>query len=173
MRDAAGNHAETRLDAYIYYGDAASFHEREFRTRLRIAGKTGDQYIKAMSKVSDGLRGDAFVAAQEVDFGSLCEIVAGTPRGTDTLINHMRGMVLPLTEHECKELFRQYCRLGKPFSRQDGDSMEQCKPRRRRCWTLLVQMNPVIHLSEGHGSDMPLDLSGLTREELVMVQVSI
>ena len=28
--------------------------------------KTGDQYIEAMSKVCDGLRGDAFVAAQEV-----------------------------------------------------------------------------------------------------------
>ena len=63
------------------------------RARLRIAGKTGDQYIEAMSKVCDGLRGDAFVAAQEVGFDNLCEIVAGIPPGIDTLINHMRGMV--------------------------------------------------------------------------------
>ena len=42
-----------------------------------VAGKTGDQYIEAMSKVSDGLRGDAFVAAQEVGFDTLCEIVDG------------------------------------------------------------------------------------------------
>ena len=28
--------------------DAASFHEREFRTRLRVAGKTDDQYIEAI-----------------------------------------------------------------------------------------------------------------------------
>ena len=56
----------------------------EFRTRLRIAGKTGDQYIEAMSKVCDGLRGDAFFAAQEVDFDNLREIVDGTPRGIDT-----------------------------------------------------------------------------------------
>ena len=34
-------------------------------------------------------------------------------------------------------------------------------------------MDPVIHLSEGHGSDMLLDLSGLTREERVLVQASI
>ena len=34
-------------------------------------------------------------------------------------------------------------------------------------------MDPVMHLSEGHRSDMLLDLSGLTREERVMVQVSI
>ena len=95
LRDAAGNHAETRTGAYIYHGDAASFHEWEFRTRLRIAGKAGDQYIEEMSKVCDGLRGDAIVAAQEVGFGNLFEIVDGRPCGIDTLIRHMRGMVFP------------------------------------------------------------------------------
>ena len=34
-------------------------------------------------------------------------------------------------------------------------------------------MDSVIHLSEGHRSDMLLDLSGLTREERVVVQASI
>ena len=34
-------------------------------------------------------------------------------------------------------------------------------------------MDTVIHLSEGHRSDMLLDLSGLAREERVMVQASI
>ena len=80
LRDAAGNNAETRTGAYIYYGDAASFHEWECRTPLCMAGKIGDP------KVCDGLRGDAFVAAQEVD---------GRARGIDTLIQHVRGMVFP------------------------------------------------------------------------------
>ena len=48
--------------------------------------------------------------------------------------------------------------------------MKQYVPRQRRCWTLLTQMDPVIHLSEGHRSDMLLDLSGLRREERVMEQ---
>ena len=95
LRDAAGNHAETRTGADICYGDAASFHECEFRKRPRIACKTGDQHIEAMSKVCDGLRGDAFVAAQEVGFNNLCEFVDGIPQGIDTLIQHMRGMVFP------------------------------------------------------------------------------
>ena len=56
-----------------------------------------------MSKVCDGLRGDAFVAAQEVGFDHLCEIVDGRPCGIDTLINHMRGMVFLLAEHASKE----------------------------------------------------------------------
>ena len=100
-----------------------------------------------MSKVCDGLRGlrgDALVAAQEVGF--------------DTLVQRMRGMVFPLTEHESKELFRQYCRPGGPLSRKNGESMKQYVSRPRRCLTLLVQMGPVIHLSEGHRSDMLLDL---------------
>ena len=57
LRDAARNLAQTRSCAYIYYGDAASFHEWKFHTRLRIAGKHCDQYIEAMSKVVDGPRG--------------------------------------------------------------------------------------------------------------------
>ena len=107
IRCAAGNNAEMRTGAYIYYGDAASFHEWEFRTRRCTVGKFGGQHIEAMSKVCDGLRGDAFVAAQEVGFNNLCEIIDGRPCGIDTLINHMRGTVFPLTEHKSKELFRQ------------------------------------------------------------------
>ena len=121
LRDAAGNHAETRTGAYFNCGDAASFHEWRFRTRLCIAGKTGDQHIEAMSKVCDGLRGDAFVAAEEVGFDNPCEIIDGIPCGIDMLIQHMRGMVFPLTEHEPKELFRKYCRLGRPMFRQKGE----------------------------------------------------
>ena len=169
----SGAIAETRTGAFFYYGDAASSHGWEFRTRLRIACKTRDQDIEAMSKVCDGLRGDAFVAAQEVCFDNLCEIVDGRPCGIDTLIQHMRGMVFPVTEHESKELFRLFCRRGGPLSRQNGESMKRYVSRRRRCRTLLVQMDPVIHLSEGHRSDMFVDLSGLTREERVMVQASI
>ena len=84
-------HVQVHIYIYIKHknGVAASFQEWEFRTRLRIFGKTGDQYIEAMSKVCDGLRGDAFVAAQEVGFDDLCEIVDGRPRGIDTLIRHM------------------------------------------------------------------------------------
>ena len=68
-----------------------------------MAGKIGDQYIEAMSKVCDELRGDAFVSAQEVGFDNLYEIVDGRPRGFDTFIHHMQGMVCLLTEPESKE----------------------------------------------------------------------
>ena len=58
--------AATRGGAYVYTGDASSFHEWEFRTRIRIRGLKGEAYIKAVSGIVEGLRGDAFVVAQEV-----------------------------------------------------------------------------------------------------------
>ena len=77
-------------------------------------------------QVCDALRVDAFIVAQEVGFDNLCEIIDGGPCGIDTLINHMRGMVFPLTEHESKELFRQCCRPGGPLSRQNGEYETVC-----------------------------------------------
>ena len=119
------------------------------------------------------VRGDALVAAQEVGFDNLCDIVDGTLRGIDTLINHMRGMVFPLTEHEeSEELLCQYCRPGGLLFRQSGGSLTQYVSRRRRCWTLLVPMDPTTHFSEGHRKDMLLDRSGLTREERVVAKAS-
>ena len=42
--------------------------------------------------------------------------------------------------------------------------MEQYVSWGRRSWTPLTKMDPMIHLSERHRSDMLLDLSGTTRD---------
>ena len=57
---------ETKSGAYIYWGDSANFHEWEFRTRLRFAGRKDDQYSMQMSIVVEGLKGDAFVVAKDI-----------------------------------------------------------------------------------------------------------
>ena len=46
-----------------------------------------------MSKICDGLRGDACVAGQEAGLGNLCGNIDGGQSGLDTLISHMRGLV--------------------------------------------------------------------------------
>ena len=59
-----GNNIEvTKSGSYIFSGDASSFHEWEFRTRLRLkaAGDDDHRYAAQMSRVLDGLRGDAFL----------------------------------------------------------------------------------------------------------------
>ena len=64
-------YTETKGGSYIYHGDAATFHEWEFRTTLRVHGKKDEYYAEAMSKVVDGLRGDAFTVAQECGLAAL------------------------------------------------------------------------------------------------------
>ena len=39
---------EAKLVRNIYHGDAASFHEWEFRTRLRMQGVDNDRYAENM-----------------------------------------------------------------------------------------------------------------------------
>ena len=123
-----GDHTQvTKSSSYIYHGDAATFHEWEFRTRLRVrtAGTDPDRYADAMSKVVDGLRGDAFIIAKEVGLERLW-FNGGVPEddwnppiqndgewdttykaGVDVLIDSIRESVFPLTTYEAKELFRQ------------------------------------------------------------------
>ena len=69
-----GNTEVTKSGSYIYHGDASQYHQWEFRTRLRVkaAGNEEGRYAEAMSKVVDGLRGDAFIVAKEVGLESLC-----------------------------------------------------------------------------------------------------
>ena len=66
----------TKSGSYIYHGDAAHFHEWEFRTRLRVkaAGSEPDKYADAMSRVVDGLRGESFIIAKEVGLERLWHV---------------------------------------------------------------------------------------------------
>ena len=174
-------HQVTKSGSYIYHGDAAHFHEWEFRTRLRVkaAGSEPDKYADAMSRVVDGLRGESFIIAKEVGLerlwhvgGDDMEEESDTPSkpGVDILIDAIRSSVFPLTTYEAKELFRQYCKPNGSLSRQNGESMQQYISRRRRCWILLTELDPEIALSEGHRADMLLDLAGLDRNERKRLQ---
>ena len=42
-------YVETKGGSYIYHGEASSFFEWEFRTRLRLHGKKDEQYSEHMS----------------------------------------------------------------------------------------------------------------------------
>lgn len=175
----ADNHQVTKSGSYIYSGDASNYHEWEFRTRLRVKASGDDpgRYAEAMSKVVDGLRGDAFIVAKEVGLDSIWypgdADDSQSGGGVDTLIGAIKLSVFPMTTHEAKELFRQYCKPSGSLSRQVGESMHQYISRRKRCWKLLSELDPELVLSEGHRADMLLDLAGLDKHERTMVQASI
>ena len=77
--------------------------------------------------------------------------------GVDILVKEMRASVFPLTTHEAKELFRQFTKPNGPLARQRGESMHQHISRRRRCWTLLKELDKELVLGEGHLADLLLD----------------
>ena len=115
----------------------------------------------------------ALVSAQEVVFDDLCEIVDGKPQSIDMLINHVRGWFSLDSTRVQRIIPTVLSSRRTPVQTENGEHMKQCVSRRGRCWTLLTQMDPEVHLSEGYRSDMLLDLSGLTREDRVMVLASI
>ena len=89
------------------------------------------------------------------------------------MVKAMKCAVFPLTTHEAKELFRQYCKPSGSLSRQLGESMSQFVSRRRRCWKLLKELDTEIELSEGHRADMLLHFAGLDKQAKIMIQASI
>ena len=188
---------ETRGGSYIYDGNPSHFHEWCFRSLLKAyKGRDVDRYAESMSRIMDGLRGIAFVVAQEIGLADLMhpgdevpepEVrdldappperlgpeLARRPAGIDVLITAMKAAVFPLTTHEAKELFRQYCKSNGSLARQTSESMHQYVNRRKRCWKLLKELDGEIQLSEGHRADMLLDLAGIDRGEKIMIQASI
>ena len=168
------NAAVTKHGSYVYAGEASLYHEWEFRTRLRVKAAGGEpgRYAEAMSKVIDGLKGEAFVIAKEVGLDAIWEVgstevvtedgttPAITP-GVDVLIEAIKRHVFPLTTFEAKELFRQYTKPSGSLSRQNGESMHQYVSRRRQCLKLLKELDAEFTLSGGRRADLLLDLSGL------------
>ena len=125
-RGTADGLQETKSGGYVYKGDASHYHEWEFRTRLRLQGKNDQWYAQAMSAVVDGLRGEAFITAQELGLNALMqpadEFAEGLPSGLELLVKAMKLAVFPLTTHEAKELFRQYCNPSGALARQTGEA---------------------------------------------------
>ena len=147
----AERHDTTKSGSYVYDGNAGTFHEWEFRTRLRVkaSGDDPDRYADAMSKVVDGLRGEAFIIAKELGLTRIWDVgdpELELPAGVDVLIDALKHSVFPMTTYEAKELFRQYCKPSGSLSRQNGESMHQYISRRKRCWKLLKDLDAEIVL---------------------------
>ena len=127
-----------------------------------------------MSKVVDGLRGEAFVVAKELGLERIWQPGDEfTDAGPDVLVKAIKAQVFPQTTFEAKELFRQFTKPSGSLSRQSGEAMHSYVARRRRCWKLLTELDTELVLSEGHRADLLLDLSGLDKGERTMIQASI
>ena len=122
----------------------------------------------AVTRVVEGLRGDAFDVARDLGEEVLC-----AENGLIALVDAMRTSVFPLKAQEAKELFKQGTKPGGLLSRQAGESMTSYVSRRKRWWRLLTHLDHEIMLSDAHRADLLLDLSGLDANQRLMLMSSI
>ena len=115
-------------------------------------------------RVLEGLRDEAFELARDIGIESLTG-----PGGLDDFINRMREVVFPRATEEARELFRAGQRQG-TLARQAGESMLSYVSRRRRWWKLLKTLDSSIELSEPMRVELLLELSGLTRQESLVIK---
>ena len=118
-----------------------------------------------VNKIVEGLRGDAFLVARDLGHEALMK-----PKGLETLISRIRANVFPRATEEARELFRAGQRQGGVLSRQSGESMLSYTSRRRRWWRLLVELDPSLQLSEEMRSELMLELSGISRQEVLVIK---
>ena len=65
------NPKTTKTGAFIYSGEASSFHEWEFRAKLRMQGAAEGKHAEAMTQIIEALRGDAFNVSQQTGIDTL------------------------------------------------------------------------------------------------------
>ena len=118
-----------------------------------------------VNKIVEGLRGDAFLVARDLGHEALMK-----PKGLETLISRIRANVFPRATEEARELFRAGQRQGGVLSRQSGESMLSYTSRRRRWWRLLIELDPSLQLSEEMRSELMLELSGISRQEVLVIK---
>ena len=123
--------------------------------------------MKEMSKVVDGLRGDAAQIA--IDLGT-SKILGAT--GLTDLIEAMRASVFPQARAEAKELYKVGHKVKGVLSRQPGEPMVNFISRRRRWWRQLKEMDSTVTLSPSILGDLMLESSGLSDVEQLMVLTS-
>ena len=115
-------------------------------------------------KVLEGLRDEAFELARDIGIEALT-----APGGLRDFISRMRNVVFPRAAEEARELFRAGQRNG-ALARQGGESMLSYVSRRRRWWKLLKSLDSSIELSEPMRVELLLELSGLSRQEALVIK---
>ena len=125
----------------VFAGDAASFHEWQYRLQIEKSLCKAEELLALTAKVVDALRGEALSSAMEIGLAKLMEA-----NGLDFLVQKVQERLFPQRTAEARELLKQGMRIGGPMSRVPGEPMTSYISRRRRWWTLLHEMDNMLEL---------------------------
>ena len=127
-------------------------------------------YVELFKKVMEGLRGDAFLMAKDLGLNALMDV--GPPTGLELLVERIKEHVFPLRSHEARELFRLGQQASGPLSRQSAETILSFIGRRKRWWIQLKELDPEMTISTQMRAELPLETSGHTRQEQLMVKTA-
>ena len=117
-----------------------------------------------VQKVLEGLREEAFELARDIGVDVLTR-----PGGLRKFVEKLRDTVFPRASEEARELFKVGQKPGS-LARQNGESMLSHVSRRRRWWKLLKTLDGSIESSEPMRVELLLELSGLSRQEIIVIK---
>ena len=117
-----------------------------------------------VQKVLEGLREEAVELARDIGVDVLTQ-----PGGLRKFVTKLRDVVFPRASEEARELFKAGQKPGS-LARQNGESMLSYVSRRRRWWKLLKTLDGSIELSEPMRVELLLELSGLSRQEIIVIK---
>ena len=117
-----------------------------------------------VQKVLEGLREEAFELARDIGVDVLTQ-----PGGLRKFVEKLRDVVFPRASQEARELFKVGQKPGSP-ARQNGESVLSYVSRQRRWWKLLKTLDGSIELSEPMRVELLLKLSGLSRQEIIVIK---
>ena len=117
-----------------------------------------------VQKVLEGLREEAFELARDIGVDVLTR-----PGGLRKFVEKLRDTVFPCASEEARELFKVGQKPGF-LARQNGESMLSYVSRRRRWWKLLKTLDGSIELSEPMRVELLPELSGLSRQEIIVIK---
>ena len=112
----AQDYEETRQGMTVFAGDAASFHEWQFRLQIKKSLCKAEELPALTAKVVDALRGEALSCAMEIGLAKLMEA-----NGLDLLVQKVQELLFPQRTAEARELLKQGMHIGGPMSRVPGD----------------------------------------------------
>ena len=158
----AQDYEESRQGMTVFAGDAASFHEWQFRLQIKKSLCTAEELPALTAKVVDVLRGEALSCALKIGLGKLMKA-----EGLDLLVQKVQERLFPQRTAEARELLKQGMRIGGPMSRVLGEPMTSYISRRRRWWTL--EMDNTLELGDTVEGSMMLEQAGLSRFKQNMV----
>ena len=117
-----------------------------------------------VQKVLEGLRDEAWELARDIGVDVFTQ-----PGGLRKFVDKLRDVVFPRASKEARELFKNGQKPGS-LARQNQESMLSYVSRRRRCWKLLNALDSSIELSEPMRVEILLELSGLSRQDIIVIK---